>query len=191
MRPRGLKKYAIGAGGMLMLVVGLLLATGWGSAVAAQITSVVVTNDTAHPVPVHEQGTASVNVTSGQLTAKSAATPTTRTVSGEGFADLVTIVPAVPAGQRFILKNLLAITNPADPTNPPTDGYCELRLNPTGTVEAAPLRAPASVFASGELALDEQQYLVVAAGQSLEVRCGASTDSFWNVTASGDYEPAP
>jgi hypothetical protein len=66
MRLRGLK-YALGAGGMLVLVTAILLATGWGSAVAAQITTVFVTNDASHPVPVsvnnttvpvHEQGTA-------------------------------------------------------------------------------------------------------------------------------------
>jgi hypothetical protein len=60
------KKYAIGAGAMLVLVAAIVLATGSGSAVAAQITSVFVTNDAAHPVPVsvgsatvpvHEQGT--------------------------------------------------------------------------------------------------------------------------------------
>jgi hypothetical protein len=63
---RRLKKYAIGAGGMLVLVMAILLATGWGSAVAAQITSVFITNDSAHAVPVHEQGTANVSLsTSG------------------------------------------------------------------------------------------------------------------------------
>jgi hypothetical protein len=70
------KKYGIGAAGMLVLVAAIVLATGSGSAVAAQITSVFVTNDAAHPVPVHanntdangnlkvhEQGTASVQGT--------------------------------------------------------------------------------------------------------------------------------
>ena len=65
MRLRPLKKYAIGAGGMLVLVMAILLATGWGSAVAAQISNVFVTNDSSHPVPVHEQGTASVSLASG------------------------------------------------------------------------------------------------------------------------------
>jgi hypothetical protein len=73
MRLGGLKKYALGAGGMLALVVAIVLATGSGSAVAAQITSVFVTNTASHPVPVnatntdangnikvHEQGTATV-----------------------------------------------------------------------------------------------------------------------------------
>jgi hypothetical protein len=76
MRLRRLKKYALGAGGMLVLVMAILLATGWGSAVAAQISSVFVTNDAAHAVPVHanntdangnlkvhEQGTANVQGT--------------------------------------------------------------------------------------------------------------------------------
>jgi hypothetical protein len=67
MRLRGLKKYAIGAGAMLVLVIAVVLATGSGAAVAAQISSVFVTNDTSHPVPVHEQGTASVNVTNSNL----------------------------------------------------------------------------------------------------------------------------
>ncbi len=67
MRLRRLKKYGIGAGGMLVLVMAILLATGWSSAVAAQISNVFVTNDASHPVPVHEQGTASVNVTNSSL----------------------------------------------------------------------------------------------------------------------------
>jgi hypothetical protein len=77
---RRFKKYAIGAAGMLVLVVAVVLATGSGSAVAAQITNVFVTNDAAHPVPVratntdangnvkvHEQGTANVNVSGGTV----------------------------------------------------------------------------------------------------------------------------
>jgi hypothetical protein len=55
MRSRTWKKYGVGAGGMLVLVMAVLLATGWGSAVAAQITNVFVTNDAAHPVPVQNQ----------------------------------------------------------------------------------------------------------------------------------------
>jgi hypothetical protein len=86
MRLRRWKRYGIGAGGILVLVAAMLLATGWGSAVAAQITSVFVTNDSAHPVPVqeqrtdangnirvHEQGTANVNVTNGSLNVASPA----------------------------------------------------------------------------------------------------------------------
>lgn len=65
MRLRVFKKYAIGAGGMLVLVMAILLATGWGSAVAAQVSNVFVTNDAAHAVPVQQQGTANVNVTNG------------------------------------------------------------------------------------------------------------------------------
>jgi hypothetical protein len=57
-------------------------ASGWGSAVAAQITNVFVTNTSSNPVPVqavgtlpvHEQGTATVNVTNTPLPVKSADT---------------------------------------------------------------------------------------------------------------------
>jgi hypothetical protein len=35
---------------------------------ASATLNVLVTNDSAHPVPVHEQGTANVNVTNGSLT---------------------------------------------------------------------------------------------------------------------------
>ena len=50
MRLRRLKKYGIGAGGMLVLVMAILLATGWTSAVAAQITNVFVTSVPTPPV---------------------------------------------------------------------------------------------------------------------------------------------
>jgi hypothetical protein len=86
------KKYAIGAGAMLVLVVAVVLATGSGSAVAAQITSVFVTNDASHAVPVreqaldgsnirvHEEGTANVNVTNTGLSVA----PQTPITSGGG-----------------------------------------------------------------------------------------------------------
>ena len=41
----------------------VLLITGWGSALAANVTSVFVTNTASNPVQVHQQGTANVNVT--------------------------------------------------------------------------------------------------------------------------------
>jgi hypothetical protein len=91
---RRFKKYGLGAAGMLVLVMAILLATGWGSAVAAQLTNVFVTNDASHPVPVsvnnasvpvHDQGTASANVTNtsvpvheqGVASVQVAGTPTT------------------------------------------------------------------------------------------------------------------
>jgi hypothetical protein len=79
-RRLGWRRYGVGAGLMVVLVAAISLATGWGSAVAAQIGNVFVTNDSAHPVPVqeqrrdangnikiHEQGTADVNVTNSSL----------------------------------------------------------------------------------------------------------------------------
>jgi uncharacterized membrane protein YfcA len=103
---RGWKRYGLGAGGMLVLVMALLLATGWGSAVAAQISSVFVTNDAAHPVPVaetrtdaqgnikvHEQGTANVNVTNSGL---SVAPPPPVTNGGGSQGVLVGEPQAIP-----------------------------------------------------------------------------------------------
>ena len=43
----------------------VLLVTGWGSAVAANVNSVFVTNQAANPVPVRPQGIAEVKVTNG------------------------------------------------------------------------------------------------------------------------------
>lgn len=78
-RRPGWKRYGGGVGLTFVLAAAILMATGWGSAVAdqvAQISKVFVTNDSAHPVPVqeqrtdtngnikvHEQGTANANVT--------------------------------------------------------------------------------------------------------------------------------
>jgi hypothetical protein len=55
---------------MATIATMVLLVTGWGSAVASNISSVFVTNTSSNPVPitpigtvpVHEQGTANVNV---------------------------------------------------------------------------------------------------------------------------------
>jgi hypothetical protein len=48
---------------MVSVATVVLLITGWGSALAANVTSVLVTNTASNPVPVHQQGTANVNVT--------------------------------------------------------------------------------------------------------------------------------
>lgn len=40
-----------------------LLVTGWGTAVASNVSGVFITNDASHAVPVEQQGTAAVNVT--------------------------------------------------------------------------------------------------------------------------------
>jgi hypothetical protein len=48
---------------MVSVAIGVLLISGWGPAVAANVSSVFVTNTASRPVPVRQQGTASVNVT--------------------------------------------------------------------------------------------------------------------------------
>jgi len=64
-------RYVMAGIGFAMLVTIVLLATGWGSAVAANVSRVLITNTARKPVPVtptgtvpvHEQGTANVNLT--------------------------------------------------------------------------------------------------------------------------------
>lgn len=70
-----------------------LLFTGWGSAVAANVGSVFVTNDAAHAVPVEQSGTADVNVTNTTVPVHEEGKPNV-TVSG-----VVSTRPTIPAGQ--------------------------------------------------------------------------------------------
>src|ERR1044071_8202149 len=101
MRLQQFKKYAIGAGGMLVLVAAIVLANGSGSAVAAQITSVFVTNTSAHPVPVSQQGTANV---AGSVTARPA--PPDSTWSVAGFMEGSNLLPAGPSSTPIDLTSL-------------------------------------------------------------------------------------
>jgi hypothetical protein len=48
---------------MVSVATVVLLISGWGSALAANVSSVFIANTTSNPVPVQQQGTASVNVT--------------------------------------------------------------------------------------------------------------------------------
>jgi hypothetical protein len=50
---------------MISVTTVVLLVTGWGSAVAANVNSVFVSNTPANPVPVRQQGIAEVRVTNG------------------------------------------------------------------------------------------------------------------------------
>jgi hypothetical protein len=58
-----LGRWAVTVVTMVSVATVVLLVTGWGSAVAANVSSVFVTNTASNPVPVHQQGTADVNVT--------------------------------------------------------------------------------------------------------------------------------
>jgi hypothetical protein len=158
MRVQRFKKYAIGAGGMFVLVMAILLATGWGSAVAAQITSVFVTNDAAHPVPVHEQGTANVSV-GNSPTVTIGGTPSVQVVptpfqqgvaaqtnGGEQCQDIT-----IPSGKTLEITSFSAdiISTP----NRQPDVYLRTVVsdpNPVGFVRALRLvlhQAPGSDFA--------------------------------------------
>src|SRR5437867_2572480 len=87
-----LRRYALTLVAATSLVTVVLLVTGWGSAVASNLSSVIVTNTATNPVPfqavatvpVHEQGTANVNVTNSHLTL--AAEPP---ITGGGMYELI------------------------------------------------------------------------------------------------------
>ena len=102
---RQLRKYAMGAAGMLVLAMAILLAAGWGTAVAAQVTNVFVTNDASHAVPVQQQGTATV---------RAEGTPVTIELDQDGRY-------TVPAGKRLVIQYVNgAITLGTDPGVNPT-----------------------------------------------------------------------
>jgi hypothetical protein len=128
---RGLKKYGLAGLGMLALVVVVLLVTGWGSAAAAQITSVFVTNDAAHAVPV--------NVTNSSLSVASAAPIT----SGGGFA-VHNCGDTFPPFSPAITATALSIHMQSN--------VIALRLV-NGTNEAASFIGPAAEIGNAEIVL--------------------------------------
>jgi hypothetical protein len=89
-----LRSYALSLVAATSLVTVVLLVTGWDSAVASHLSSVIVTNTATNPVqvqavgtvPVHEQGTANVNVTNSNLTL-SAEPP----ITGGGMSELIPV----------------------------------------------------------------------------------------------------
>jgi hypothetical protein len=106
-----LRRYGITLVATTSVVAIVLLVTGWGSAMAAQVTSVLITNSgPAQAVPVHEQGTASVSVTSTVQT-KASDNPALRPVEE---TEAFTLAPGttggggtvytVPAGKRLVLE---------------------------------------------------------------------------------------
>jgi hypothetical protein len=106
-----LRQYSMALVATTGLVTIVLLVTGWGSAVAAQVTSVFITNNGAsQAVPVHEQGTASVSVANTVPTKASdnpALQPVEQTeaftlASGESGGGGT--VYTVPGGKRLVIE---------------------------------------------------------------------------------------
>jgi hypothetical protein len=95
-----MRKYGMTVVTMVSVATVVLLVTGWGSAVAAQVTSVLVTNDASHPVPVTQQGTANVNVTN----TGGSAIPVTQQI-GTQFLGAITLSGA-PGSDFVDLANL-------------------------------------------------------------------------------------
>jgi hypothetical protein len=147
------KSYLTAGIGFAMMVTIIFLATGWGSAVAAQISSVFVTNDASHPVPVAQQGTANVNVTNstvpvheqGTATVQQAGTPVhfelreRQTFGGNTYT--------VPAGKRLVIQYINGTVR--DPVNG-TPANALLFLDATTSTNTAEYEFVASNHASDD-----------------------------------------
>jgi hypothetical protein len=123
-----LRKYGMTLVATTSLVTVVLLVTGWGSAVAAQVTSVFITNTGASQavpvqavgtVPVHEQGTANVNVTNTTVPVHEQGTAAVRSgneevsvhdqiENGTGNSCIDNSVYTVPAGKELVLEYIAA-----------------------------------------------------------------------------------
>jgi len=62
-----LSRWGLPVGTMVSVAAGVLLVSGWGSALASSVTSVLVTNPASKPVPVRQQGPVNVNVTNASV----------------------------------------------------------------------------------------------------------------------------
>ena len=130
---RRFKRYAIGAGGMLVLVAAVVLATGSGSAVAAQIGSVFVTNDSNHPVPVKTQAAAPVTdggevFTAGCQDEQHLNSPVT--------ASAISI--HMSSGVTFVNLQMNGLSNPTSPAifaGPASGGSADITLALTRPIE--------------------------------------------------------
>ena len=100
---QGWRRYGVGAGGMLVVVMAILLTSGMGSAAGAALLNVVVTNDSDHPVPVHEQGTANVNVNG---TVPVAPKLPANAFSSFGFEDQTVGPSNLPAGSNWYISEV-------------------------------------------------------------------------------------
>jgi hypothetical protein len=116
---RSVRKYALTLLATTSLVTVVLLVTGWGSAVAAQISNVFVTNTAADPVPV----SGSVSVSNLPATQSVSGTvnignfPSSQTVDGS-------VSPAAPAAPVLLRADL--------PASPGSSSTLELFNDRTG-----------------------------------------------------------
>jgi hypothetical protein len=120
-----LRRYGFTLIATTSLVTIVLLVTGWGSAMAGQVSGVLVTNTNANPVPVqavgtlpvHEQGTANVAVP-GVVSTKASDNPALQPAEE---TEAFTVGPSttggggtvytVPAGKRLVIETATAIAD--------------------------------------------------------------------------------
>jgi hypothetical protein len=163
---KSFRSYLTAGVGFAMLVTIIFLSTGWGSAVAAQITNVFVTNDAAHAVPVREQGTVVV---------QQAGTPV-HFVLAEENQQFPTYT--VPAGKRLQIQYIKG----SFATGP--DGGNSIELG-SGTFDQAYLGTPDG---GGGFDIDEQVTIYLGPGESLTLHTpedeGSAYFSFFGILSN-------
>jgi hypothetical protein len=167
---KSFRSYLTAGVGFAMLVTIIFLATGWGSAVAAQVTSVFVNNDASHPVPVHEQGTANVNI------ASSAALPVHE-----------------QQDTQLIATGTLSASNPAMP-DINVSAYREIRIV-HGAVFCTSTTANYLVEAieggeqylvdGGDICSNPPNDVLQVPGRTIRIRCTCSGGDFSNIAVFG------
>jgi hypothetical protein len=160
--------------------------------------SVTVSNTASQAVPVreqnldggnikvHEQGTASVNVTND---VRSANRPAAKEILFGGGQE--TIVDEVPAGEVFVLKDVRVWANPNISTDKLASGEGEYVLtnNGSGGTLTSFNLVPNSM--SHDMYANDQAYLVLVPGDVLKIICGTDHAATFRYYASGDHVPTP
>ena len=151
------------------LVTIVLLVTGWGSAFAGGVSSILVANDASHPVPVaisstvpvHEQGTAAVNVTN------SAPVPVSGTVTLSNTGNTVKVDSSSP----------IAVRDASQPTPVRYTFHYDLVGNDQDEVSPDPTRSSAPIVIPAGKALTIESVNIagqVIPAQQLVVRLAGS-----------------
>lgn len=152
---------------------------------ATATLNVIVQNDSSHPVPVQQQGTASVSVNNTVATAdvdvRTAVRfgPESFQTAGGGFQEVVIPRDAIPAGKKFIVAyiniNGFSLIEPS----PLADGQCFTRLlteGEGGGERSAPFVAvPLTPNDGAMLAGSEPAFLPLNSGEGLAFACTGQT----------------
>ena len=182
-----LRRYGLTVVTVGSVVTVVLLVTGWGTAAAAQITSVFVTNNAANPVPVRQQGTANVNVTNAtvpvheqgneEVSVSHIFTNSNQFVSPVCEGTLYT----VPAGKQLVVEWVAGM---GQGTN----------VQPAGSLPSGQINNIPIVWESGYgVSASQAVHFTFPAGTDLNFQAGwnASTGCNLFMSLGGHLEPMP